>query len=227
MTLSLRAGEIVGLYGIIGSGRSELAEALFGLAPADAGTIRVDGQPVSIRSPGRALGAGIAMSPEDRHVQGLVPMLSVGENMSLGALQRFTSLGFVKRRSERAEVNGFLASLLVRAQSSAQEVSSLSGGNQQKVVIGRSLMSRPRILILDEPTRGIDVVAKAEVHGTIDKLAHQGLAVLLISSELPEILGMSDRILVMRDGVLVGAVTRAEATEERLVAMAAGASHDG
>ena len=226
VTLSLRAGEIVGLYGIIGSGRSELAEALFGLAPADAGTIQIDGEEVSIRSPAKALRAGIAMSPEDRHVRGLVPMLSVGENMSLGALERFTSLGFVNRRSERAAVGSFLASLLVRAQSPAQEVSALSGGNQQKVVIGRSLMSRPRVLILDEPTRGIDVVAKAEVHGTIDRLAHEGLAVLLISSELPEILGMSDRILVMRDGVLVGSVTRSEASEERLVAMAAGASHD-
>ncbi len=226
VTLTVRAGEIVGLYGIIGSGRSELAEALFGLAPADAGTIRIDGEPVSIRSPGRALRVGIAMSPEDRHARGLVPMLSVGENMSLGALGQFTSLGFVKRRSERAEVRNFLAALLVRAQSPAQEVSALSGGNQQKVVIGRSLMSRPRVLILDEPTRGIDVVAKAEVHGTIDRLAHQGLAVLLISSELPEILGMSDRILVMRDGILVGSVARGEATEEKLVAMAAGASHD-
>ena len=141
-------------------------------------------------------------------------MLSVGENMSLGALGQFTSLGFVKRRSERAAVRNFLASLLVRAQSPAQEVSALSGGNQQKVVIGRSLMSRPRVLILDEPTRGIDVVAKAEVHGTIDRLAHEGLAVLLISSELPEILGMSDRILVMRDGVS-GRLRRAQRGDRR------------
>ena len=153
-------------------------------------------------------------------------MLSVSTNMSLSALQQFVSAGLVKRRAERASVAGFLKQLLVRAQSPSQEVSMLSGGNQQKVVLGRALMPRPRILILDEPTRGIDVVAKAEVHGTIDRLAREGLAVLLISSELPEILGMSDRILVMRDGKLVGELARGDAGEVALVALAAGARHD-
>jgi ABC-type sugar transport system ATPase subunit len=225
VSFALRAGEIVGLYGIIGAGRSELAEALFGLAPADTGTILVNGQLVVIRSAARALAAGIAMAPEDRHARGLVPMLSVASNLSLSALQQFSTAGFVNRSPERAAVTRFLKQLLIRAQSPSQEVASLSGGNQQKVVLGRSLMPEPRILILDEPTRGIDVVAKAEVHGTIDRLAHEGLAVLLISSELPEILGMSDRVLVMRDGVLAGEVPRVEATEEGLVAMAAGAGH--
>lgn len=227
LSFSIQAGEIVGLYGIIGAGRSELAEAVFGLAPADSGTISVDGRPGSIRSPAKAFAAGIAMSPEDRHARGLVPMLSVGENLSLSALPQFVSAGFVRRHAERAAIARFLRTLLVRAQSPAQEVSSLSGGNQQKVVLGRSLMPGPKVLILDEPTRGIDVVAKAEVHGIIDRLAHEGLAVLLISSELPEILGMSDRILVMRAGSLVASLARGEASEERLVALAAGARHDG
>jgi len=154
-------------------------------------------------------------------------MLSVGTNLSLSALKQFTTAGFVNRSKESVAVANFLKRLLIRAQAPSQDVGSLSGGNQQKVVLGRSLMPKPRILILDEPTRGIDVVAKAEVHGTIDRLAKEGLAVLLISSELPEILGMSDRILVMRDGFLAGEVTRAEASEERLVAMAAGARHGG
>jgi rhamnose transport system ATP-binding protein len=227
VSFALRAGEIVGLYGIVGAGRSELAEALFGLSRADAGAILVNGKIVTISAAAKALAAGIAMVPEDRHARGLVPMLSVATNLSLSALSDFTTAGFVNRAAERAAVVTFLKRLFVRARSPAQEITSLSGGNQQKVVIGRSLMSRPRILILDEPTRGIDVVAKAEIHGAIDRLAHEGLAVLLISSELPEILGMSDRILVMRDGVLVGELPRAEASEERLVAMAAGARHGG
>ncbi|SEF05758.1 ribose ABC transporter ATP-binding protein [Rhizobiales bacterium GAS188] len=225
VSFAVRAGEVVGMYGIIGAGRTKVAEALYGLAPADAGAIRVDGKPARIRSPAQALAAGIAMSPEDRHLQGLVPMLSVGENLSLSSLRQMSSLGFVLRGAERDAVARFLKQLLVRAASPSQEVSSLSGGNQQKVVIARSLMPQPKVLILDEPTRGVDVVAKAEVHATIDRLAQQGLAVLLISSELPEILGMSDRILVMRDGTIVGEVARATASEEQLVAMAAGASH--
>lgn len=227
LSFSLHAGEIVGLYGIIGAGRSELAEALYGLAPADAGEIRVEGNLVSIGSATTALAVGISMSPEDRHSRGLVSMLSVGENLTLSSLGQFTQVGFVNRHAELSAVKNFLRRLLVRTQSSSVEVAMLSGGNQQKVVIGRALMPNPRILILDEPTRGIDVVAKAEVHGVIDRLAKEGLAVLLISSELPEILGMSDRILVMRDGMLQGELTRRDATEERLVAMAAGVRHDG
>jgi rhamnose transport system ATP-binding protein len=223
VSFEIRAGEIVGIYGMIGAGRTDVGEAIFGLAPADAGTIRVDGKLVRIRSPGHALAAGIGMTPEDRRVRGLVPIMTVRENISLGALGRFSVAGVVRRSSERRAVGTFIKALQVRPASPEQEVSSLSGGNQQKVVIGRSLLPEPRVLILDEPTRGIDIVAKAEVHATIDRLARQGLAVLLISSELPEILGMSDRILVMRDGALVADVPRADATEERLVALAAGA----
>ena len=214
----VRAREIVGLYGIVGAGRSAVAEALYGLAPADGGTIRIDGRAVRIRSPRQALTAGIAMAPEDRHARGLVSMLSVSENMALAALPGLSRAGFVQRRAEQAVVQRLLKALQVRAASPSQEITALSGGNQQKVVLGRSLMPEPKVLILDEPTRGIDVVAKAEVHASIDRLAQDGLAVLLISSELPEILGMSDRILVMREARLVGEVARAEATEERLVA---------
>jgi ABC-type sugar transport system ATPase subunit len=227
LSFALRAGEIVGLYGIIGAGRSELAEALFGLAPVDGGTILVDGREAAIRSAATALEAGVAFVPEDRHRMGLVPMLSVSTNMSLSALPRLTTLGFVNRAAEQTSVAALLKRLLIRARTPAQEVSSLSGGNQQKVVLGRSLIPGPKIMILDEPTRGIDVVAKAEVHGVIDSLAREGLCVLLISSELPEIMGMSDRILVMRDGRLVGEAPRVHATEELLVGLAAGARHVG
>ena len=227
LSFALRAGEIVGLYGIIGAGRSELAESLFGLAPIDGGAILIDGKTAAIRSASAALKSGVGFVPEDRHRMGLAPMLSVSTNMSLSALPMLTTLGFVERASEQANVATLLRRLLVRAHTPAQEVSSLSGGNQQKVVLGRSLMPGPKILILDEPTRGIDVVAKAEVHAAIDSLARQGLSVLLISSELPEIMGMSDRILVMREGRIVGETPRAEATEELLVGLAAGAHHVG
>ena len=223
VSFALRSGEIVGLYGIIGAGRSELAMALFGLAPVDGGSILLDGDGAPIRSAAAALRAGVAFVPEDRHRMGLVPMLSVSTNMSLSALPLLTTLGFVRRTAEQANVASLLRRLLLRAHSPMQEAGSLSGGNQQKVVLGRALMPGPRILILDEPTRGIDVVAKAEVHGVIDSLAHEGLCVLLISSEIPEILGMSDRILVMREGLIVGEAARGEATEELLVGLAAGA----
>ena len=224
VSFALRAGEIVGLYGIVGAGRSELAEALFGLAPADEGEILVDGRLRAIRSAGSALKAGVALVPEDRRRMGLAPMLSVSTNMSLSALALLTTLGFVNRAAEKAEVLELLKRLLVRAWGPSQEVGSLSGGNQQKVVLGRSLMPGPKILILDEPTRGIDVVAKAEVHGVIDFLAREGLCVLLISSELPEIMGMCDRILVMREGKLVGEATREQATEELLVGTRCGSA---
>jgi rhamnose transport system ATP-binding protein len=222
LSFEIRAGEIVGLYGLVGSGRTGLAEALYGLSRADAGSIRIDGRATAAHSPAAALRAGIAMVPEDRRAQGLVPMLSVQENLSLSALPLFSTGGFIQHQRERIAVDRLLKSLLVRATSPAQEVATLSGGNQQKIVLGRALMVGPKVLILDEPTRGIDVVAKAEVHGTIDRLAQQGMAVLLISSELPEILGMCDRILVMRDGDLVGQVARERATEEHLLSLAAG-----
>jgi ABC-type sugar transport system ATPase subunit len=222
VSFSVRGGEVVGLYGLIGSGRTEVAEAIYGLAPADLGEIHVDGVAVAIRSPSDAINRGIAMTPEDRRLRGLIPMLSLRTNLSLRALRALSRLGFVDQSRERAEVDRMIHALAIRTVSQTAEVSTLSGGTQQKVVIGRWLMVNPKVLILDEPTRGIDVGAKAEVHGIVDRLASEGLAVILISSELPEILGMSDRILVMKDGAVAGEFSRAEATEEKILAVAAG-----
>ncbi len=227
VSFEVRSGEIVGLYGLVGSGRTGVAEALLGLAPADSGEILIDGRTVRVRSPRQAFAAGIGMAPEDRRARGLVPMLSVSSNLSLSALARLSRAGFIDRPRERRAVLRLVETLAIRAASDRQEVGQLSGGNQQKVVLGRSLMVGPRVLVLDEPTRGIDVGAKAEVHAAIDRLANDGMAVLLISSELPEILGMSDRALVMRDGRLVGEASRGEASEELLVAMAAGVAEEG
>jgi ABC-type sugar transport system ATPase subunit len=223
VSFEVNAGEILGLYGIVGAGRTNIAEALFGLAPADAGSIRINGTPITIRSPSQAIAAGVGMVPEDRRRQGLTPMLSVRSNVSIAALKPVSTAGFIHQQVERQKVSKYLKQLVVRSASQQQEVSTLSGGNQQKVVISRSLMPEPKILVLDEPTRGIDVVAKAEVHGSIDRLVQQGMAVILISSELPEILGMSDRILVIREGTVVGEFKRSEASEEKLVALATGA----
>ena len=222
LSFTVRSGEVLGLYGLIGSGRTALAEALFGLVPAREGDILVDGVSVVIRSPQDAIGHGIAMTPEDRRVRGLVPMLPVRTNLSLRALRALSPMGLINGHREYGEVQRMIETLAIRTPSHAVEVSTLSGGNQQKIVIGRWLMIPPKVLILDEPTRGIDVGAKAEVHAIIDRLAGDGLAVLFISSELPEILGMSDRILVMRNGTVAGAFSRQDATEERIMAVAAG-----
>jgi ABC-type sugar transport system ATPase subunit len=222
VSFAVCSGEILGLYGLIGSGRTALAEALFGLTPAHEGDILLDGACVSIRSPLDAITHGIAMTPEDRRLRGLVPMLPVRTNLSLRALRALSRVGFIRGLRERTEVERIIQALAIHTRSQTVEVSTLSGGNQQKVLIGRWLMVPPRVLILDEPTRGIDVGAKAEVHAIIDRLARDGLAVLLISSELPEILGMSDRIVVMRDGTVAGEVTRQEASEERIMTIAAG-----
>ncbi|KRT76144.1 MAG: ribose import ATP-binding protein RbsA 1, ribose transport system ATP-binding protein [Armatimonadetes bacterium CSP1-3] len=222
ISFQVRGGEVVGLYGLIGSGRSEVAEAIYGLTPADEGEILVDGMSVLIRTPRDAISHGIAMTPEDRRLRGLVSMLSLRTNLSLRALRLLSRLGFVDQSRERAEVDRMIHALGIRTVSQTTEVANLSGGTQQKVVIGRWLMVPPKVLILDEPTRGIDVGAKAEVHAIIDGLAGDGLAVLLISSELPEILGMSDRILVMKNGTLGDEFSRREATEERIMAVAAG-----
>ena len=227
VSFQVRGGEVVGLYGLIGSGRTALAEALFGLGAADAGEIRVDGRRVTIGSPADAIRHGIALTPEDRRRRGLIPMLSLRTNLSLRALPLLCRAGFVDGGRERSEVGRLIDALAIRAASQSVEVSTLSGGTQQKVVIGRWLMAPPRILILDEPTRGIDVGAKAEVHAIIDRLAAEGMAVLLVSSELPEILGMSDRILVMRDGELAGEFRRGEVTEEGIMTVAAGVAAAG
>jgi ABC-type sugar transport system ATPase subunit len=223
--LEVRAGEIVGLAGLVGAGRSELAQAIFGITPADAGEILLEGKPVRIKSPGQAKELGIAYVPEDRGHQGLVRPMTVRENMSMAVLHRLVRGPFLDRAAENALAAENIERFNVRAGGREQVVNELSGGNQQKIVLGKWLASAPKLLIMDEPTRGIDVGAKAEIHRLMSELAAKGLAILMISSELPEILGMSDRILVMRDGRIVAEFDRADATQP-LIAHAMMASEE-
>ncbi len=218
VSFQLRAGEIVGLAGLVGSGRSEVAQVIFGINPAESGEILIDGKPVTIKHPGQAMNHGIAYVPEDRGTQGLVRQMRIRENVSLSVLKAIRSGLFINRKQERSLATSMIKQLNIRAYSTEQVVNKLSGGNQQKVVVSKWLASKPRILIMDEPTRGIDVGAKAEIHRLMSELAREGLAVLMISSELPEILGMSDRILVMRGGQVVAEFSRQEATQERIAA---------
>jgi ABC-type sugar transport system ATPase subunit len=222
ISFKLFKGEVLGVYGLVGAGRTEVAEAIFGLAPAENGEIQVDGSPAKIKSPMDAISHNIVLVPEDRRNLGLISMLSVRKNLSLPNLRRLSSMEFIKRREEEKMVREAVETLEIRTSSWNALVETLSGGNQQKVVLGKWLAMIPKILILDEPTRGIDVGAKAEVRIMIDRLAAQGMGILLISSELPEILGMSDRVLVMREGVMVGEFIREDCSEEVLGAAAAG-----
>jgi rhamnose transport system ATP-binding protein len=222
ISFELRRGEIVGLAGFVGSGRTEVARSIFGIDPIEAGELWIDGRSFRPRSPRAALGRGLAYLPEDRLNQGLVQPMSVGKNISMAVLPELTPAGLLRPRRERALALRFMDQLRIKATAPAQVVRSLSGGNQQKVVLAKWLAAEPRILLLDEPTHGVDVGTKADVHRTISRLAAQGLTILLISSELPEVLGMSDRILVMREGRLVAELSRAEATQERVIQAAAG-----
>jgi len=214
--LVLRRGEIVGLAVLVGAGRSELAQAIFGMNPPEVGEILLDGRPVRIRTPRDSVRLGIAYVPEDRGQQGLVRPMRIRENVSLAVLRRIAKAGFVDRRAEAGLARESVTRFAIRASGIEQVVGKLSGGNQQKVVLAKWLATRPRVLIMDEPTRGIDVGAKAEIHRLMSRLAAEGLAILMISSELPEILGMSDRVLVMRQGRLVAEFPRAAATQEAI-----------
>jgi rhamnose transport system ATP-binding protein len=216
ISLTVRAGEIVGLSGLVGSGRSELAQTIFGVTPAESGQIRIAGQQVNIRSPAQARSLGVAYVPEDRGTQGLVRPMTVRENFSLAALGKVAFGGFIDQRAERKLASDGVKRFAVKASSLEQIAGKLSGGNQQKIVLGKWLANGPKLLILDEPTRGIDVGAKAEIHRLMGELAAQGLAILMISSELPEVLGMSDRVLVMREGRIVADFPREEATQESI-----------
>jgi ABC-type sugar transport system ATPase subunit len=222
VSLQVRAGEIVGLAGLVGSGRTELARAIFGADHFDQGEVLIDGRPIAIKNPQDAIRAGIGMVPEDRKLQALVLQLAVRENVSLPNLRRLSSFGVIRRPEERRLARSFVESLQIRTPSLEQKVINLSGGNQQKVVIAKWLALQPKILIVDEPTRGVDIGAKAEVHQLLNQLAQRGVAILMISSELPEILGMSDRILVMRGGTIAGELMRGDATQERIMAIATG-----
>jgi rhamnose transport system ATP-binding protein len=222
VSFELRRGEIAGLAGFVGSGRTEVARAVFGIDRLDAGRLEVGGRRFRPRSPRAALRRGIAYLPEDRLQQGLVQPMSVAKNASMAVLPRLTPGGILQPWRERRLARRFMEQLRIKATSPAQPVSGLSGGNQQKVVLSKWLAAEPKILILDEPTHGVDVGTKADVHRTISSLAAQGLTILLISSELPEILGMSDRVLVMSEGRLVAELPRSEATQERVIRAAAG-----
>jgi inositol transport system ATP-binding protein len=221
VSFDLRKGEILGLAGLVGSGRSNVAETLFGVTPATSGAIAVDGKSIVIRNPGMAMDAGMAFITEDRKESGCFLLLSVIDNMQMALLRHsHVRAGFVAEKSVEALCRRQRASLRVRTPDLDEPVINLSGGNQQKVLIARWLMTHPRILILDEPTRGIDVGAKAEIHRLISELAGQGVAVLMISSELPEVLGMSDRILVMHEGRMTGVVDRKDATQIKIMELA-------
>ena len=220
--LEIHAGEIVGLAGFVGAGRSEVAWSLFGVEKHDAGEVMLDGQPFTPGSAQAAMERGLVYLPEDRLAQGLIAKLAIAPNLSLGVLRRLTPGGWLRARAERALSERFMADLRIKADSPFQLIQRLSGGNQQKVVLAKWLATEPKVLMLDEPTRGVDVGTKAEVYRIIFDLAARGLAILLISSELPEILGLSDRVLVMREGRLVAQFSRAEATEQRIIAAAAG-----
>ena len=222
VSFELRRGEIVGLAGFVGSGRTEVARSIFGVDPLDRGRLWIEGRAFKPRAPRSALRRGLAYLPEDRLHQGLVQPMSIGENVSMAVLPDLTPGGILRPRRERALARQYMERLRIRATAPSQVVRSLSGGNQQKVVLSKWLAAEPRILILDEPTHGVDVGTKADVHRTISHLATQGLTILLISSELPEVLGMSDRVLVMREGRLVAELSRAEATQERIIEAAAG-----
>jgi rhamnose transport system ATP-binding protein len=222
VSFELRRGEIVGLAGFVGAGRTEVARSIFGIDRLDSGGLWIDGRGFRPRSPRSALRRGVAYLPEDRIQQGLVQPMSIAINASMAVLPRLTPAGFLQPWRERSLAKRFMDRLRIRATSPAQIVQSLSGGNQQKVVLSKWLAAEPRILILDEPTHGVDVGTKADVHRAISQLAAQGLTILMISSELPEILGMSDRVLVMREGRLVAEIPRDAATEERIIHAASG-----
>ncbi len=220
VSFHINVGEVVGFAGLVGAGRTELAKVIFGDLPRNSGHIVLDGHEVNIRRPDDAISKGIGFAPEDRKREGLVLIRSVLENASLAILRQITRFHFVRSRLERTVASGFVEKLRVRTPSLDQEVGKLSGGNQQKVVLARWLAARPKVLILDEPTRGIDVGAKAEIYHLIDDLANEGLGIMLISSELPEILGLSDRIYVMQNGRITGELSGAEATEEAVLGFA-------
>lgn len=222
ISLKVRAGEIVGLSGLMGAGRSELCRAIVGLDGKETGQVLVDGKEVTINRPKDAIENKIAMVPEDRKLSGFIPCRSIIENISLPHLKRFMRMCFVNKAQETAEAMTYYNTFNIKASGPGQQVVSLSGGNQQKVIVSKWLMGNPRVIILDEPTRGIDVGAKYEIYQLIHRLAAQGLAVLMVSSELPEILGMSDRILVMHEGDLTGELNREEATQEKIMMLATG-----
>ena len=222
ISFALKRGEILGFYGLVGAGRSEFMQALFGITRPSGGTVRIGGAPVSIRSPADAVGSGIVYVPEDRGRQGAIGALPIFQNVTLPSLARTSRRGFLKLAEEFKLAREYTERLDLRAASLDTDVGNLSGGNQQKVVIAKWLATQPKIIILDEPTKGIDIGSKAAVHEFMAELAAQGLAVIMVSSEIPEIVGMSDRVIVMREGRIAAELERKDITPETLVGHAAG-----
>ena len=224
VSFDLHAGEILGIAGLMGSGRTNVAETIFGITPSTSGQITLDGEAVRITDPHMAIEKGFALLTEDRKLSGLFPCLSVLENMEMAVLPHYSGNGFIQQKALRGLCEEMCKKLRVKTPSLEQCIDTLSGGNQQKALLARWLMTNPRLLILDEPTRGIDVGAKAETYRLIAFLASEGMAVIMISSELPEVLGMSDRVMVMHEGELMGTLDRAEATQEKVMQLASGMS---
>ncbi|MCV3273356.1 sugar ABC transporter ATP-binding protein [Roseobacter sinensis] len=219
---TLRRGEILGFYGLVGAGRSEFMQALFGITRPSGGTVKIDGAPVTIRSPADAVASGIVYVPEDRGRQGTIGALPIFQNVTLPSLTRTSRKGFLKLAEEFKLARAYATRLDLRAASLDTDVGNLSGGNQQKVVIAKWLATQPKVIVLDEPTKGIDIGSKAAVHDFMAELAAQGLAVIMVSSEIPEIVGMSDRVIVMREGRIAARLDRDDITPETLVGHAAG-----
>ncbi|MDZ7333424.1 MAG: sugar ABC transporter ATP-binding protein, partial [candidate division KSB1 bacterium] len=220
ISFKLYVGEILGVAGLVGSGRSELIRTIFGAEPKLSGKILIDGHVVDIRSPADAVKFGLGLIPEDRKAQALFHQLPVVQNITIANLKPLVRLGFIRSRLEARSANTLVDQLKIRLASIQQRIENLSGGNQQKAVLARWLSSKAKIILFDEPTRGIDVASKAQIHQLMRQLAAQGVSIIMISSELPEILEMSDRIMVLHDGKITGVLSREEATEEKIMSLA-------
>ncbi len=222
ISFEVRKGEILGFAGLMGAGRTELVESIFGIRKLDKGEILINGEKVKIKQPKDAIKMGITMIPEDRAKTGLILKLTVKENILLSALKRCMTLFYISKKKEQKYIEEYSKILEIKMRNEMQMVSALSGGNQQKVVVSRALFPNPDIIILDEPTRGIDVKTKADIHLLMSKLAQQGKAIIMISSEIPEILGISDRIIVLYEGKITGEIMRAEANQQQILSYAMG-----
>ncbi len=220
ISFTVHAGEILGIAGLVGAGRTELVRAIFGADPVDEGRIFIEGKPVTIRSPRDAIARGIALLTEDRKQQGLILQMTTRDNMTLSVLKNLTRGLFTNKRRESELAQRFIDSMAIKTPSQEQLVVNLSGGTQQKVVLAKWMATQPKVLIFDEPTRGIDVGAKVEIYKLMNQLVRQGVAILMVSSELPEILGMSDRVLVLREGQVTGILERQDASQEKIMALA-------
>jgi ABC-type sugar transport system ATPase subunit len=217
ISFKVRKGEILGFSGLMGAGRTELMEGIFGIRAISSGEIYLDDVKIRIDSPKRAISYGLAYLSEDRQLKGLNPKASVGDNITIASLQKFARAGMINGHREQHAIDEYIEKLRIKTSSPRQKICNLSGGNAQKAIIARWMLTNPRVFILDEPTRGIDIGAKAEIHGLISKMAADGIAVIIVSSELPEVMGMSDRILVMHEGSITGELLRGDFSQEKIM----------